>query len=44
MSEQEIFDAEVAEHDGRERRMLWKEVASIVFVTVVVIIRERWLT
>ena len=42
--EQAVFDGEVAEHDRRERRMLWKEVASIAFVTVVVIIRQRWLT
>jgi hypothetical protein len=34
------FDQEVAEHDRRERRLLWKEVAAIVFVAVVITIRQ----
>jgi hypothetical protein len=37
------FDAEVAEHDRRERRLVWKELAVIVFVTVVVVVRQLWL-
>jgi hypothetical protein len=36
------FDAEVAEHDRHERRLLWKEVAAIVFVAVFVVIRQLW--
>lgn len=38
------FDEEVALHDRRERRLLWKEGACIAFVAVVVVIRQLWLT
>lgn len=38
------FDEEVAEHDRRERRLLWTELAAIAFVTVVVVARQLWLS
>jgi hypothetical protein len=36
------FDAEVAEHDRHERRLLWKEVAAIMFVAAFVVVRQLW--
>lgn len=43
-AEREVFDAELSEHERLEARIMWKMVASMAFVVVMVVIRDLWLT